>query len=110
MKIRLANKIIKTWTDATDSRYFDSEYDIKESKAFNRFAALYRRATIRKNKAIDPKANVSIAEATLRNSKSCERCINFKGEFVGKCRVYNEKKESHDWCGGEAFKKKGLLK
>lgn len=44
MKIRLANKIIKTWTDATDSRYFDSEYDIKESKAFNRFAALYRRA------------------------------------------------------------------
>ena len=107
MKIRLANKILKTWTNATDSRYYNSDYEIKESKAFNRFAALYRRATIRWNKANCPKANVSIADATLRNAKSCERCINFNGEFVGKCCVYNEKKENNDWCGGNAFQKKG---
>lgn len=66
MKIRLAKKIIKIWCNATDKRYYDPDFFIREGKAFNRFAHLYKRATFRWNKANAPQSNVSIIEAIKR--------------------------------------------
>lgn len=69
MKIRLAKKILKIWCRAVDKRYYEPDYIIKECKAFNRFAHLYRKATFRWNKANAPQSNVSIIEAITRNKR-----------------------------------------
>ena len=69
MKIRLAKKIIKIWCNSADKRYFDHDFFIKEGKAINRFAHLYKRATFRWNKANAPQSNVSIIEAIARNKR-----------------------------------------
>ena len=108
MRIRLAKKILKIMAQQTDSRYFDSEYSIKDdSKLFHRFKYLYVKATIRWNKANDPRFNVSIFRAILRNSKSCGRCKHYEGnEFIGRCVKLNTNTESKEWCARMFFGKK----
>lgn len=108
MKIRLAKKILNIMRRSTDSRYFDSDYSVKEeSRFFPRLKYLYKKATIRWNKANCPSANVSVFRAILRNSKSCGRCKHYKGnEFIGRCVKLNTNAESDEWCAGMFFDKK----
>lgn len=108
MKIRLAKKILKIMGRRTDLRYFNSESEIEEdSRYFPRFKYLYVKATIRFNKANEPRFNVSIFRAILRNSKSCDRCKHYEGnEFVGRCVKLHVDAESNDWCAGAFFVKK----
>ena len=108
MRIRLAKKILKIMAQQTDSRYFDSEYSIKDdSRLFHRFKYLYVKATIRWNKANDPRFNVSIFRSILRNSKSCGRCKHYEGnEFIGRCTKLHKDVESRDLCNGTFFAKK----
>lgn len=104
MKIRLAKKILKIMRRSTDSRYFDSDYSVKEeSRFFPRLKYLYKKATIRWNKTNCPSANVSIFRAILRNSKECSRCKRFKGKYVGRCIFLDKYVESNDWCHGTFF-------
>lgn len=107
MKIRLAKKILNTWERGTDSRYFDSDDSVKEDSRFiPRFIHLYKKATVRWNKANYPSANVSLFQAILRNSKECSRCKYFKGKYVGRCVILHKDVETNDWCFGEFFVKK----
>ena len=75
MKMRLAKKIIKTWCKLTDNRYYDTDHSIKESKAFNRFAYLFKKATIRENKTCFPESNVRIYEVMWKRGKKIERKV-----------------------------------
>lgn len=108
MKIRLAKKILNIMRRSTDSRYFDSDYSVKEeSRFFPRLKYLYKKATIRWNKTNCPSANVSIFRAILRNSKECSRCKHYKGnEFIGRCIKLHVNTEINDWCAGMFFDKK----
>lgn len=108
MKIRSAKKILKIMRRSTDARYFDSEYSIKEDSRFlPRLKYLYRKATIRWNKANCPDANESLFRAILRNSKECGRCKHYKGnEFIGRCTKLHKYVESSDWCHGTFFHRK----
>lgn len=108
MKIRQAKKILNMMAIGTDSRYFDSEYSVKEDSRFlPRLKYLYKKATIRWNKTNCPSANVSIFHAILRNSKECGRCKHYKGnEFIGRCTKLHKDVESSDWCSGTFFDKK----
>lgn len=107
MKIRLAKKILKIMIKSTDSRYFDSEYSVKEdSRFFHRLKYLYKKATIRWNKTNYPSANVSLFRSILRTSKECGRCKHFNGMFSGKCTKLHKDVESSDWCHGTFFHRK----
>lgn len=107
MKIRSAKKILNIMKRGTDARYFDSDYSVKDdSRYFSRLKYLYKKATIRWNKANAPSANVSLFRAILRNSKECSRCEHFKGEYVGRCVRLHVDAESNDWCAGAFFVKK----
>ena len=107
MKIRSAKKILNIMKRGTDARYFDSDYSVKEdSRYFPILKYLYKKATIRWNKANAPSANVSLFRAILRNSKECSRCEHFKGEYVGRCVRLHVDAESNDWCAGAFFVKK----
>lgn len=108
MKIRSAKKILKIMRRSTDARYFDSEYSIKEDSRFlPRLKYLYKKATIRWNKANWPGANESLFRAILRNSQECGRCKHYKGnEFIGRCTKLHNDVESSDWCSGTFFIKK----
>ena len=108
MKIRLANKIIKTWTDATDSRYFDSEYDIKESKALTdspRFTE--ERQSERTRRGINSEGK-RFHRGKIQISKSCERCINFKGN-LSESVVSLMRRRKATRCGGEALQKERIV-
>lgn len=107
MKIRSAKKILKIMRRSTDARYFDSEYSIKEDSRFlPRLKYLYKKATIRWNKANWPGANESLFRVILRNSKECGRCKHYKGnEFIGRCIKLHNDVESSDWCSGTFFVK-----
>lgn len=107
MKIRQAKKILNMMARGTDTRYFDSEYSVKEdSRFFPRLKYFYKKAIIRWNKTNCPSANVSIFHAILRNSKECGRCKYFNGMFAGRCTKLHKSVESSDWCHGTFFHKK----
>lgn len=107
MKIRSAKKILKIMGRSTDARYFDSEYSIKEDSRFlPRLKYLYKKATIRWNKANWPGANESLFRAILRNSKECGRCKHFNGMLAGRCTKLHKYVESSDWCHGTFFHRK----
>lgn len=107
MKIRSAKKILKIMRRSTDARYFDSEYSIKEDSRFlPRLKYLYKKATIRWNKANWPGANESLFRSILRTSKECGRCKHFNGMFAGRCTKLHKYVESSDWCHGTFFHRK----